>query len=493
MKTIVIFGASGDLTGRKLIPALFELFVEGKLAAPFVILGVSRSPLSDAEWASRLRPLAERFAPNFRPERWEQFAEHLRYFAGDVEREETFGRLEAELRRLEGANGANRLYYLSLAPEHAAPIAAHLAQNGMTAERPGASRRLIVEKPFGVDTESSRRLNHALHEAFGEGQIYRIDHYLGKETVNNIFVLRFANAIFEPVWNRNYIDHVQITAVESVTVASRGAFYDKVSVLRDMFQNHLLQLLSVTAMEPPARFDAEAVRDEKVKVIRAIRRLTPETLPDSAVFGQYEGYRQEKGVASDSRTPTYAALKLQIDNARWKDVPIYLRSGKGMSCPTTQILIEFKEPPHQIFRAEFCDICRNAAPSDAYANRLLIQIQPSEGIRVRFLTKVPGTEMQIKNSELVYSFAGDSDLPLPDAYARLLLDALSGDASLFARDDEIEAAWRVIDPIAAEMPSRPLYFYPVGGWGPEEAEKLLTAENRRWFNTCPLLPHGKQH
>ena len=495
MKTILIFGASGDLTGRKLIPALFELFAAGKLTPPLAIIGVSRTPLTDAAWAERLRPLAERFAPNFTPDEWARFAAHLHYFAGDVGSDEMFGRLREELRRLEGSNDADRLYYLSLSPEFAAPVAERLARSGLAEESGGGARRLIVEKPFGIDLESSRALNRSLHASFAESQLYRIDHYLGKETVNNIFVLRFANSMFEPIWNRNYIDHVQITAHESVTIEKRGAFYDKASVLRDMFQNHLLQLLSVAAMEPPGRFDAKEVRDEKVKVLRAIRSMTPETISHAAVFGQYEGYRNEANVAPDSRTPTYAAVKLFIDNWRWKDVPIYLRSGKGMSCPSTQILIQFKEPPHLIFRPEFCGSCRSdAAWPEAAANRLLIQIQPSEGIRIGFLTKAPGSEMRVKNSELVYSFARESNRPLPDAYTRLLLDALSGDAELFARDDEIEAAWRVIDPLTAVMPDSPVYPYPLGGWGPNEAEDFLRADGRRWFNSCPALadPSGRQ-
>lgn len=491
---LTIFGASGDLTARKLIPALYELERARRLPEPLAVVGVARRPYSDAQWRKRLEESVRRSVTQFDGDVWRSFEKRLFYFDGDVSRESTFAALNVFLRQREeqlaadsglSEHGAatNRVYYLALAPDRYAETVRHLAEAGMTAETPENQRRIIVEKPFGRSRETAQALNAELHRALNESQIFRIDHYLGKETVNNIFVLRFANTIFEPVWNRTFVDHVEITAHESNTVAERGAFYETAGVLRDMFQNHLLQLLAVTAMEPPTRFDAEQVRDEKVKLIRAIR--STENVPDSALFGQYEGYRHEKSVAPDSHVPTFAALRLFIDNSRWKDVPFYLRSGKGMSCATTQIVIQFRRPPHLIFEPDG-DRSDSLSAAAVDANRLLIQIQPAEGIRLSFLTKIPGTETRLRTSELVYTFADDS-VPLISAYERLLLDALDGDAALFARDDEIDAAWRVIDPLTQMQTNAPLYGYKTGGWGPDESTTWLANDQRRWFDQCPVL------
>lgn len=491
---LTIFGASGDLTTRKLIPALYELERARRLPEPLSVVGVSRRPYTDEQWRKRLEESVRRLGARFDQKIWRQFEKRLFYFGGDVGRISTFRALDVFLHRRKEQLAAashqsernastNRVYYLALAPDRYAETVRHLAEAGMTRETPDNHCRIIVEKPFGRSHETAKALNAELHKALNESQIFRIDHYLGKETVNNIFVLRFANTIFEPVWNRTFVDHVEITAHESAMVAERGAFYETAGVLRDMFQNHLLQLLAVTAMEPPTRFDAKQVRDEKVKLIRAIRPT--ENGVNSIVFGQYEGYRSEKNVAPDSIVPTFAALRLFIDNSRWKDVPFYLRSGKGMSCATTQIVIQFRRPPHLIFEP---DGDQPAFPGGANidANRLLIQIQPAEGIRLSFLTKIPGTETRLRTSELVYTFADDS-VPLISAYERLLLDALDGDAALFARDDEIDAAWRVIDPLTQIQTSAPLYGYKTGGWGPDESTQWLANDQRRWFDQCPVL------
>lgn len=482
MKTVLIFGASGDLTARKLIPALFALFVAEKLREPLTVIGVSRTPMSDALWRRRLAESARRAMPDFDESAWRRFAPRLFYFSGDVDDFETFRRLdrfaaneEDRERKRYGIEKTDRIYYLALAPERYVSAVAGLGASGMARQNALAHRRLVIEKPFGRDLFSARKLDERIHAVFDEDQVYRIDHYLGKETVNNLFVLRFANTVFEPIWNRSYIDHIQITANESETVGRRGAFYETAGVLRDMFQNHLLQLMAIAMMEPPGRFDAKSVRDEKVKVLRAVRWEEP--LDGQMSLGQYEGYRDEKNVAPDSRVPTFAALKLSVDLWRWKDVPVYLRSGKAMSCRTTQIVIQFKQPPHLIFEP---------LGGRFEANRLLIQIQPCEGIRLSFLVKIPGTEMQLQNDELVYAF--DDKISSDGAYARLLLDALSGDPSLFARDDEIRAAWEIIDPFVrtAEEGNAPVSPYPKSGWGPQRSRKIIEP-TARWFDLCPIL------
>ena len=344
--------------------------------------------------------------------------------------------------------------------------------------------RIVIEKPFGTDLLTARALNEFAHKVFDEQQIFRIDHYLGKETVSNLLVLRFANTIFEPIWNRNYIDHVQITAAESVTVGRRAGYYESAGVLRDMLQNHLLQLLTLTAMEAPVRFEAKSVRDEKVKVLRAIKPMSPEEIVKNTLRGQYREYRDEPGADPQSITPTFGVTKLCVNNWRWKGVPFYLRTGKGFSCRTTQIVIQFHRPPFMMF---------NDVPESSHeANRLVLQIQPAEGIQVHFLSKVPDAGMNLRMSELDFSFR--QKLPgkakMPDSYRRLLLDVMYGDTSLFARSDEVELAWGIMDPIqqtwsSAEMPG--MEFYEVGGWGPPYSSKWMEKQGRRWFDTCPVL------
>ena len=488
---IVIFGASGDLTSRKLIPALYQLDCKKRFEQPLHIVGVSRTPLTDEQWRNKLGETTAQFVgASFDHAQWEAFAPSIHYFSGDIDQPEMFGQLDAYLQTLDSES--NRLYYLSTSPMLYPVIIKQLGQSGMSDPSRGTptrgtpsrgARRVVIEKPFGRDLESAQQLNQDVHESFDEHQVFRIDHYLGKETVSNVLVLRFGNTIFEPIWNRNYIDNIQITANEDVLVGHRAAFYEKAGVLRDMCQNHLLQLLTFVTMEPPARFDADAVRDEKVKVLRAIRAMTPDEVLANTLCGQYDSYRSEPGVDPASRTATYAAMRLLIDNWRWKDVPIYLRSGKGMSCRTTQIVVQFRQPPHMMFD------CKGATPYFA-PNRLLIQIQPAEGIQIYFQTKVPDTDMQLRQSEFKFNFRESCQCELPEAYQRLLLDALQGDASLFARNDEVEAAWRIIDPIlrvwedqSATVPER----YEINSWGPPSADDWIRRWGHEWFDLCPVL------
>lgn len=479
---LVIFGASGDLTSRKLVPALYQLFQKKRLPPDTRVLGVSRTPFDSDTWRKELGDSTAKFEPkSFDRESWNQFAPCLHYQAGDIEQAADFQSIRDRLEQLEGSQTTNRLYYLSTLPKLYAQVAANLGAAGMADESRGA-RRIIVEKPFGSDQRTAKTLNEALHQVFSEKQVYRIDHYLGKETVQNLLVLRFANSIFEPIWNRNYVDHVQITVAEEVDVGRRGRYYDDAGVLRDMFQNHLLQLMMITAMESPARYDADLVRDEKVKVLRSIRQLAGADFATDTLRGQYIGYRQTDGVNCESQTATFAALKLQIDNWRWNGVPFYLRSGKSMSCRTTQIVIQFRTPPHMLFV--------DGPRRHVEANRLVIQVQPAEGIQVHFQTKIPDAGMRLKLSNLDFRFQSDRSQALPDAYQRLLLDAITGDASLFARSDEVELAWGIIDPIlgAWQSPAAPsLFEYPVGEWGPPESTEWIGQDGRSWFDVCPIL------
>ncbi|RMF39158.1 MAG: glucose-6-phosphate dehydrogenase [Planctomycetota bacterium] len=479
--TIVIFGASGDLTSRKLIPALYRLHCQSRLPPETRIVGVARSKFSDDQWRKQLTESTQKFlGDQFDPEAWNSFIANVFYQPGDIQSAEDFQTLAARLQEIEGGRPTDRVYYIATMPQLYELAAAQLGQAGL-ADDSQAARRIVIEKPFGTDLQSARQLNASLFKVFREDQIYRIDHYLGKETVQNIMVLRFGNAIFEPLWNRNYVDHVQITVAEEVLVGRRGAYYDKSGVLRDMFQNHLFQLMMITAMEGPVKFNADLVRDEKVKVLQAVRPMQGADFAQCGVRGQYEGYRQEEGVAPDSPTETYAALRLHIDNWRWNGVPFYLRSAKAMSCRTTQIVLVFREPPHCLFG--------NSSKSSPLTNRLVIQIQPAEGIQIHFQSKVPDAGMKLRLSQLDFRFDRASG-PMPDAYQRLLQDVLMGDASLFARSDEVELAWQIIDPIIAAWRSPaapPLHTYPVGSWGPEAAQEWMEKQNRQWFDVCPVI------
>ena len=428
--TIVIFGASGDLTSRKLVPGLYGLFRKKRLPETMRIVGFSRTPFSDDAWRAKLGESTAKFAgKEFDSASWNEFAKSIFYQAGDIGESKNFAELAKRLDTLESGSDSARIYYLATAPQFYEPAVEHLGANGLAEESHGP-RRIIIEKPFGTDLRTAQELNSALHSVFSEQQVYRIDHYLGKETVQNIMVLRFANTIFEPVWNRNYIDHVQITVAEEVSVGRRGDYYDSSGVLRDMFQNHLLQLLMITAMEAPVRYKADAIREEKVKVLQAICVMDPDDVCRNTLRGQYKGYRNEPGVPRDSETATYGAVKLAIENWRWQGVPFYLRSGKFMSCRTTQIVIQFRQPPYMLF------------PTDSRyakeANQLVLQVQPAEGIQLHFLTKVPDAGMKLRMTDLDFSFQKEFAGQMPEAYQRLLLDAWAGDASLFARADEVE-------------------------------------------------------
>ncbi len=480
--TVVIFGASGDLTQRKLIPALYNNFKKRRLPEGIRIIGVARRDWTDDYFRARLRDgVRENSAASHDDATWSELEGKLHYFQGNLDSAEDYQRLQAHLNALE-SGPADRLYYLATAPEYYGPACGHLAAAGMNSDAQGR-RSIIIEKPFGEDLASAQTLNAQVHAAFREDQVYRIDHYMGKETAQNILFLRFANTLFEPVWNRRYVSNIQVTVAETVDVGHRAGYYDKAGVLRDMFQNHLLQLLALVAMEPPASLNADAIRNEKAKVLGAIR---PIHLANT-VRAQYEGYRAAEGVAPSSATPTYAALKLHIDNWRWKGVPFYLRSGKAMADRSSTIIVEFQAPP---------DIMFKLGENECFTpNMLSICIQPNEGMQLRFETKVPDTvaESHSVNMNFQYRDAYPGVI-LPDAYERLLLDALKGDASLFARSDEIEAAWRLIDPVLSGYKTSPdlspICSYPVGSWGPSAADDLLVRGGHVWRSGCQSCGGG---
>ena len=473
--SIVIFGASGDLTQRKLVPSLFNLCRKDRIPRQFRIVGFGGTAFTDDQFRVHLKEGMKQFASfKYSTKEWENFASRLFYQQGRYDQPADFEKLENLLKQGETGSG-NRIYYMATPPGVFPQIVDLLAQTGQLAED-GGWRRVVIEKPFGTDLESARRLNEQIHKALNERQIYRIDHYLGKETVQNILVSRFANTIFEPLWNRNYIDHVEITVAEQVGVEHRGRFYDQVGVLRDMFQNHLLQLVSLVAMEPPVSFEASALRNEKVKVLSAIQPMKAEDVPERTVRAQYEGYRKEEGVNPQSTTATYAAVRLQIDNWRWQGVPFYLRSGKNLKEKLSQISIEFKEPPHLLFPK---------AKEHMTPNMLVLYLQPDEGMHLRFEAKVPDTIARMRSVDMEFHYADSfGKTAIPESYERLLLDTITGDASLFTRADEVETAWGIIDPIlqAWEDPAakQPLAFYKPKTWGPGEADELLAKEGRRW-------------
>jgi len=466
--TILIFGASGDLTQRKLIPALYNKYAQGQLAGEFNIVGVSRTSFSHDEFRQKMQQSVKEFSKYYDDAKWSGFAAQVWYIPADANTIEGFEVIKSGLVNIEEGE-ANRLYYLSVAPFLYESIITNLGSAGMHTEN-GAWRRIIIEKPFGTDLATARQLNTITHRTFHESQVYRIDHYLGKETAQNIFFFRFANTIFEPVWNRNYVDNIQITVAETVDVGSRAAYYDKAGVLRDMFQNHLLQLLMLTAMEPPSSFDADKLRNEKVKVLEAIRPLQP----DDAILGQYSGYLHAEGIAPHSSTPTYAAVRFNIDNWRWRGVPFYIRSGKALKAKITEILVEFKSPPHMLF---------DMKEGNRFArNVLALCIQPDEGIHLKFEAKIPGTAQAFRSVDMEFHYQDAFSEPISDAYERLILDAVQGDASLFTRSDEIEAAWRLFDPLIAyaENTSQQPAIYEPGTWGPIESDIFLAEEKRRW-------------
>ncbi len=473
--SIIIFGASGDLTKRKLIPSLFHLFLKRKTPPELHVVGFGATPYNDESFRTHLRETLNQFANYpFTEEEWALFAARLHYIQGRYTDLADLKRLGETLRTLEGEKG-NRLYYLAIPPSLFSSVIDLLGLTGQLVED-GGWRRVVIEKPFGTDLQSARLLNQQIHRSLKESQIYRIDHYLGKETVQNILFLRFANTIFEPVWNRHYIASVQITVAETVGVEHRGRYYDGVGVLRDMFQNHLLQLLTLVAMEPPASFNAEALRNEKVKVLSAIPKMSEEEILRYTVRAQYRGYRQEKDVAPDSNTPTYAALRLFINNWRWQGVPFYLRSGKRLAQKQTRIVIHFKEPPLSMFPLP--------PGKTMNPNLLVLSIQPDEGIHLRFEVKAPDTLAETRSVNMEFDYAKAFGLSaVPEAYERLLLDAIQGDASLFTRADESEMAWALLAPILHvwEQKDQPaLVFYEPGSEGPIEAQRLLEQDGEVW-------------
>ncbi|MBI3738019.1 MAG: glucose-6-phosphate dehydrogenase, partial [Chloroflexi bacterium] len=441
----------------------------------FRIVGSGNTSFNDDQFRKHLADGLKQFASfQYTEEEWTKFAGNIVYLQGRYTDLADFKKLGDFLNKSEGGAG-NRIYYMATPPDIFPNIIDLLGLTGQLHEN-GGWRRVVIEKPFGIDLASAQSLNQQIHKTLNENQIYRIDHYLGKETVQNILVTRFANTIFEPLWNRNYIDHVEVTVAEKVGVEHRAGYYDKVGVLRDMFQNHLLQLVSLVAMEPPASFAANALRNEKVKVLSSIQPITGESVAHNTIRAQYNGYRKEDGVKPDSNTPTYAALRLHIDNWRWQGVPFYLRSGKCLKEKLSQIAIEFKRPPHLLFPG---------AHGDMTPNMLVLYLQPDEGIHWRFEAKVPDTAADMRSVDMEFHYKDSfGATAIPESYERLLLDALAGDASLFTRADEVETAWGFIDPIlqAWDAQKEPPAIYEPGSWGPAEADELLKQDGRIWLN-----------
>lgn len=483
---VVVFGATGDLTARKLVPALYNLSRERLLPGGFSVVGFARRDWDDAQFRAVMKEAVSRHSREpLREDLWDAFARNLHYVSSTFDDPEGYRRLQARLAAQDTAHGAagNRLFYLATPPASYAEIAHHLGEAGLVRGGAGGGwSRLVVEKPFGRDLQSARELDHSLGLVFRERQIYRIDHYLGKETVQNINVFRFANGIFEPIWNRRYVDNVQVSVAETVGIEGRGAYYDEAGALRDMVQNHLLQVLSLVAMEPVASFRGDAVRDEKAKVLQAIQPI--DNVGRDTVRGQYaagailgqhvSGYREEERVPPDSRTETYVALKLLVDNWRWAGVPFYLRTGKRLPKRATEVAIQFKSAPLHLFR--------DTAGQPPGPNLLVLRIQPDEGISLRFGAKVPGTRVDVRPVTMDFRYGSSFGVDAPEAYERLLLDAMIGDAALFNRWDSVEASWEFITPVleAWAEGAAPVETYDAGSWGPEGARALIERDGRDW-------------
>jgi glucose-6-phosphate 1-dehydrogenase len=486
--TVVIFGATGDLTMRKLIPALYNIAADGELPPALTVVGFARRKKSDEEFRKEQEETTRKYSrQTVRDEIWDSFAQSIFYHTSEFHDDAGYKSLAERLEKIdkERGTGGNRLFYLAVAPDQFEPILKNLKEAGLNKAPEGSWARVIVEKPFGTDLESAEKLNRIVRTAFAENQTYRIDHFLGKETAQNILVLRFANAIFEPIWNGRYVDHIQITAAETLGVENRAGYYEGAGALRDMVQNHLLQLLCLVAMEPPTDLGADSIRDEKVKIVRSLRRMSAEEIGRNVVRGQYsEGaingkdvpaYRSEKNVKPDSKTETFVALKVRIDDWRLADVPIYIRVGKRLPKSGTEISVHFKKAPAVLFNKESVTLDQNV---------LVIRIQPDEGISLRMQAKTPGTNFRIDPVKMDFHYGTSFGKASPEAYERLLLDAMSGDATLFARRDEVEEAWAFIDPIeetwVAKENQPGLFEYPAGSWGPEEADELLARDGRAW-------------
>lgn len=494
-QVLVIFGASGDLTYRKLIPALFDLFMQDLLPKNFTILGVSRTEFSDATFRDKMNDGIRQFAyfKNPNKEKLAIFDEKLHYLSIETKEATEYVKLQHKLKKIDQDHqtGGNYLFYLSTPPSLYGLIPQFLAKYGLNKGHNGFPR-LIIEKPFGEDVYSAFQLNKLLLEFFKEEQIYRIDHYLGKETVQNVLVTRFANGIYEPLWNRNYIDRVEITAAESLGVEGRGGYYDHAGALRDMIQNHLLQLVALVAMEPPTEISAGAIRNEKMKVFQSLRPLKEHDLFNSVIRGQYsasnvrgkhfKGYREEDGVDALSRTETYVAMKFYIDNWRWGGVPFYVRTGKRLPTRVSEIVIHFKPTPHKLF----------VGNPDVWnmSNQLVIRIHPDEGILLKTGMKVPGAGFEVKTVNMDFHYNDLQETYVPGAYERLLLDGMMGDATLYTRGDGLEAAWCFVQPILdfwKHNPNAPLYGYPAATWGPEGADQLIEGQNQAWRYPCKNL------
>jgi len=487
---MVIFGFTGDLTRRKLIPALYNLATQQLLSREFAVIGVGRSPMSDDDARKRVTEDFKKFATGaIDSDLWEWFVRRVSYVNGDFNDSATYDRLKDALAKADHEHNShgNYFFYLATAPRFFGDVVERLANVGLMSEENSHWRRVIIEKPFGHDLDSAKALNQQLLKVVSERQIYRIDHYLGKETVQNILAFRFANGIFEPIWNRRYIDHVQISVTETVGVEQRGDYYDGAGALRDMVPNHIMQLITLTAMEPPISFEANAVRDEQAKILHAIQPYSNEDVLSKTVRGQYgegimddqrvPGYRSEEGVPPDSRTETFVAMRLLIDNWRWAGVPFYLRTGKRLPGRNTHVVIQFRRAPFMLFRETQVE---NMMP-----NQLVLHIQPEEGISLRFAAKTPGTTMQLGEVNMDFEYADYFGQTLNTGYERLLHDCMTGDATLFQRADMVEAGWSIVNPMLdvwKALPPRDFPNYPAGTWGPKESDELVERDGRRWRN-----------
>lgn len=500
--TIIIFGASGDLTSRKLIPALYHLYLGKQLPDPVRIIGFARREKSDEQWREELRAALDQFSRTKPVDGavWNEFAQTISYCMGDFSDAAAFKKLKDKVMGFQHEQLSNNLlFYLATPPSQFAEVGEHLHNAGLLGrERTDHWQRLVVEKPFGHDFASALQLNDEVTRFAHESQVYRIDHYLGKETVQNILMFRFSNAIFEELWSRHSIDHVQITVSEKLGVGSRGGYYEEAGAIRDMVQNHLLQVLSLVAMEPPVSLDAEPIRDEKVKLLKSIRPILPQQVEKQVVRGQYfagtideksiPGYRQEPKVKADSNTETYVALKMFIDNWRWSGVPFYLRTGKALPLSASEVRIQFRPAPHILFAAQYANRLD--------ANALTLRLQPDEGIYLRFNGKVPGTSLQVRPVRMNFSYNTEFGAYTPEAYERLLLDVMAGDATLFIRRDEVEAAWTIVDRIREGWAKKPLTnreFYSAGTWGPVASDDLLAQSGHVWRNPTPPANAAKGH